>query len=139
MIFYGEKQKILHRIADTLFKFFAFLHKKSFFRNYLNNLTTVPKVKAWLVKHPRFHMHFTPTGSSWMNLVERFFRDISEDCIREGSFESVSELVKSINAYLEQRNANPKPYRWKAKGADILAKIQRARLTLKNTELCKAI
>jgi transposase len=98
-----------------------------------------PKVKAWLEKHPRFHMHFTPTSSSWMNLVERFFRDISEDCIREGSFESVGELVKAINAYLDNRNSQPKPYRWKAKGADILAKIHRARLALHNTELCKDI
>jgi transposase len=98
-----------------------------------------PKVRQWLAAHSRFHMHFTPTGSSWMNLVERFFRDISEDCIREGSFQSVSELVLSINAYLAHRNANPKPYRWKAKGADILAKIHRARIALQDTELCKAI
>jgi transposase len=84
-------------------------------------------VKQWLIKHPRFVMHFTPTGSSWMNLVERFFRDLTEDVVREGSFISVRELVKAIEQYLAARNADPKPYRWKAKGEEILAKIQRAK------------
>lgn len=86
-----------------------------------------PKVKAWLARHPRFHMHFVPTSSSWMNLVERFFRDLTEDAVREGSFGSVRELVAAIEAYLVERNLNPKPYRWKAKGEEILAKIRRAR------------
>jgi transposase len=86
-----------------------------------------PKVKAWLARHPRFHMHFVPTSSSWLNLVERFFRDLSEDAVREGSFSSVRELVRAIETYLAERNLNPKPYRWKAKGEEILAKIQRAR------------
>lgn len=90
-------------------------------------------VKQWLGKHPRFRMHFTPTGSSWMNLVERFFRDLTEDVVREGSFGSVGELVRSIEQYLAARNADPKPYRWKAKGEEILAKIQRAREVLKQT------
>ncbi|HRY48638.1 MAG TPA: IS630 family transposase [Candidatus Paceibacterota bacterium] len=85
-------------------------------------------VKAWLArKQERFHVHFTPTGSSWMNLVERFFRDITQDVIREGSFESVRELSEAIITYLADRNEHPKPYRWKAKGEEILAKIQRAR------------
>lgn len=88
-------------------------------------------VKQWLAKHPRFRMHFTPTGSSWMNLVERFFRDLTEDVVREGSFGSVGELVRSIEQYLAARNADPKPYRWKAKGEQILAKIHRARAVLK--------
>jgi transposase len=90
-------------------------------------------VKQWLTKHPRFLMHFTPTGSSWMNLVERFFRDLTEDVVREGSFGSVRELVGSIEQYLAARNADPKPYRWKAKGEAILAKIQRAREVLKQS------
>jgi transposase len=90
-------------------------------------------VKQWLAKHPRFIMHFTPTGSSWMNLVERFFRDLTEDVVREGSFGSVRELVRAIEQYLAGRNADPKPYRWKAKGAEILAKIQRARQALEQT------
>ena len=86
-----------------------------------------PKVKAWLSRHSRFHMHFVPTSSSWLNLVERFFRDLSEDAVREGSFSSVGELVRAIESYLAERNLNPKPYRWRAKGEEILAKIQRAR------------
>lgn len=89
-----------------------------------------PEVKAWLARHPRFTMHFTPTSSSWLNLVERFFADLTADVIRSGSFGSVTELVRDINAYLAERNANPKPYRWKAKGAEILEKIKRARATL---------
>jgi transposase len=86
-----------------------------------------PEVKQWLAKHPRFHMHFVPTSSSWLNLVERFFRDLSEEAISEGSFSSVRDLTLAIEIYLAQRNLEPKPYRWRAKGADILAKIQRAR------------
>src|SRR5580658_4558789 len=64
-------------------------------------------VKQWLAKHPRFVTHFTPTGSSWMNLVERFFRDLTEDVVREGSFSSVPELVRAMNQYLAARNADP--------------------------------
>lgn len=86
-----------------------------------------PKVRRWLARHPRLHVHFTPTSSSWMNLVERFFRDLTVDAVRDGSFTSVKELVDAINAYLAQRNLAPRPYRWRAKGEEILAKIQRAR------------
>jgi len=92
------------------------------------------KVKAWLKTHPRFKMHFTPTSSSWLNLIERFFADLTGDVIRAGSFASVAELVRDINAYLAERNANPKPYRWKAEGAEILAKINRARAALSKAE-----
>lgn len=87
------------------------------------------KVKEWLSKHPRFHMHFTPTSSSWMNMVERFFRDLT-DVIREGSFASAKELADSILAYLADHNLSPKRYTWKAKGEDILRKIQAARTAL---------
>ena len=89
-----------------------------------------PKVRAWLDKRPRFKMHFTPTSSSWLNLVERFFADLTGDVIRAGSFASVNELVRDIKAYLAQRNAEPKPYVWRAEGAEILAKIRRARAAL---------
>lgn len=106
------KELTIHLIAD----------------NYCTHKNEV--VKEWLAKHPRFIMHFTPTGSSWMNLVERFFRDLTEDVVREGSFGSVPELVCAMNHYLAERNADPKPYRWKAKGEEILAKIQRAREAL---------
>src|SRR3954452_2406246 len=89
-----------------------------------------PKVRAWLEKHPRFTMHFTPTSSSWLNLVERFFADLTSDVIRSGSFCSVNELVRDIKAYLAERNADPRLYVWRAEGADILAKIKRARVAL---------
>jgi len=72
-------------------------------------------------------MHFTPTSSSWMNMVERFFRDLTEDAIRDGSFISVPELVEQITAYIADRNLSPTPYVWKKKGEEILAKINRAR------------
>jgi transposase len=85
------------------------------------------KVKAWLRKRPRFHVHFTPTSSSWMNLVERFFGELTEDVVREGSFTSVRELERDIEQYLAERNLNPKPYRWRAEGEQILRKIKRAR------------
>ena len=99
-----------------------------------------PKVKSWMrwrnrrqhkaCGRDRIVLHFIPTSSSWMNLVERFFRDLTEDVVREGSFASVQELVQSITDYLAERNLSPKRYVWKAKGAEILAKIQRARETL---------
>lgn len=92
-----------------------------------------PEVKAWLAKHPRFHLHFTPTSSSWLNLVERFFRDLT-DVITEGSFTSVRELADTISAFLADRNANPKRYVWTAKGEDILRRIQSAREVLQNSK-----
>lgn len=84
-----------------------------------------PEVKAWLTKQPRFHMHFTPTSASWLNLVERFFRDLT-DRIADGSFASVKELADTIIAFLAERNQNPKRYVWKASGEEILRKIRRA-------------
>ena len=88
------------------------------------------KVQAWLQRHKRFHMHFTPTSSSWLNLVERFFADLTEDCVRAGSFTSVMELTDAITIYLAERNKHPQPYRWKASGQAILEKIHRARQAL---------
>jgi transposase len=88
-----------------------------------------PKVKAWLAKHPRFHMHFTPTSSSWLNLVERFFRDLT-DFITEKSFASLGELSDAIIGFLAERNANARRYVWQAKGEDILRKIAAAKVTL---------
>lgn len=87
-------------------------------------------VRRWLARHPRFHLHFTPTSSSWLNLVERFFGELTEDVIREGSFASVRALVADIESYLTERNLHPKPYKWKAQGEEILRKIQRARQAL---------
>ena len=85
------------------------------------------KVKQWVEKHPRFHIHYTPTGSSWMNLVERFFADLTNDVVRDGSFTSVGQLVRDIESYLADRNLNPKRYQWKAEGEEILRKIQKAK------------
>jgi transposase len=93
-----------------------------------------PNVLAWLARHPRFKSHFTPTSSSWMNLVERFFADLTADVIRAGSFGSVAELVGDIKAYLNDRNQNPRPYTWKAEGAAILEKIKRARAALEKAK-----
>jgi transposase len=87
------------------------------------------KVKAWLAKHPRFHMHFTPTSSSWLNLVERFFRDLT-DFITEKSFASVGELSGAIIGFLAERNTNTRRYVWQAKGEEILRKITIARQKL---------
>jgi len=85
-----------------------------------------PEVKAWLAKQPRFHMHSTATSSSWLNLVERFFRDLTGR-IAAGSFASAKELADTIIAYLAGRDRHPQRYVWKAKGEDILRKIQSAR------------
>jgi transposase len=87
-------------------------------------------VRRWLGKHSRFKLHFTPTSSSWMNLVERFFADITSECIREGSFRNVRELAQDIELYMAQRNLKPKRYSWKASGEAILRKIDRARRKL---------
>ncbi len=89
-----------------------------------------PTVRAWLAKQPRLHMHLTPTSSSWLNLAERFFADLTGDVVRAGSFTSVNELVRDIKAYLAVRNADAKPSLWRAAGAEILAKIKRARVAL---------
>lgn len=88
------------------------------------------KVQAWLERHPRFHMCYTPSSSSWLNLVERFFADLTEDCVRAGSFASVKELTDAITSHLAERNENPRPYQWKASGREILEKIHRARQAL---------
>lgn len=89
-----------------------------------------PKVKRWLARHPRFHIHFTPTSSSWLNLVERWFRNLTDKRIRRGTFRSVPELVKAIEEYVEHHNDNAKAFAWTAKPEDIIAKVHRARQAL---------
>jgi transposase len=91
-----------------------------------------PTVKAWLKRHPRFHMHFTPTSASWLNQVERFFGLITEDRIRRGVFKSVTELEAAIQDYLEHHNADPKPFVWTAAAGDILKKVARGRQALES-------
>ncbi len=103
------------------------------------------KVKSWATWHNRRHrkahgvdriaLHFTPTSSSWMNLVERFFRDLTVDVVRDGSFASVAELVEAINAYLAAHNLDSKRYVWRKSGERILASIQRARQALAATNV----
>ena len=85
-----------------------------------------PKVKEWLEKHSRFHIHFTPTSASWLNRVERFFRSISTDCLKRGVFRSVPDLIAAIEEYIAMHNQNPKPFVWTAKAKDILHKVIRA-------------
>lgn len=89
-----------------------------------------PAVKAWLSKHPRFHMHFTPTSASWLNMVERFFRDLTHNRLRRDSFASVDQLITAIDNYLAKQNREPKPFIWTAKASDILEKVKRARAAL---------
>ena len=89
-----------------------------------------PDVKSWLVKHPRFHLHFIPTSSSWLNLVERWFREITDKAIRRGVFGSVPDLIAAIEAYLNANNADPRPFVWTASADAILDKVRHGRVTL---------
>jgi len=87
-------------------------------------------VKRWLAKHPRFHLHFTPTASSWLNLVERWFGMLTDKAIRRGVFHSVPELINAIETYLQANNESPEPFVWTATAEQILTKVQRGRVTL---------
>jgi transposase len=82
-----------------------------------------PNVKRWLKKHPRFHLHFTPTSSSWLNLIERWFAEITRKRIRRGVFRSVPELIAAIKEFIEINNQNPKPFTWTKKVDEILEKV----------------
>jgi transposase len=90
------------------------------------------KVHRWIQRHPRFHVHFTPTSSSWLNLVERFFRARTSDRLQRGVFRSVQELVAAIEAYILHPNTEPKPFIWTKRASDIRAKVMRARNALHN-------
>jgi transposase len=89
-------------------------------------------VRRWLTRHPRFHLHFTPTSSSWLNMVERFFRDLTQRRLRRGVFRDVEELIMAIGDYVDQHNERPKPFIWTASANDILAKVARARTAQDN-------
>ena len=102
------KDKTLHLIAD----------------NYATHKH--PKVQQWLAKNPRFNMHFTPTSASWLNMVERFFRDITDKRLRRGVLTSVAELTAAIDEYVAHHNTNPKPFIWTKTARDILQKVIRA-------------
>lgn len=89
-----------------------------------------PKVKSWLKRNPRFHIHFIPTSSSWLNVIERWFRDITHHRIRNGVFKSVEQLEQAIRDYIDHHNANPTSFVWTKKTEDILEKVARARASL---------
>lgn len=110
------KDKTLHLIAD----------------NYATHKH--PKVQEWLDKHPRFHMHFTPTSASWLNMVERFFRDITTDRLRRGVFTSVAELEAAIQEYVAHHNKDPKPFIWTKSARDILQKVIKANSRLSSKQ-----
>jgi len=89
-----------------------------------------PKVLAWLAKHPRFHVHFTPTSSSWLNLIERWFRDLTQRRLRRGTFRSVEQLQQAIQDYVDHHNQDPQGFRWTKSADQILSKVTRARAAL---------
>ncbi len=89
-----------------------------------------PKVQAWLERHPRVHFHFLPTSSSWLNLVERFFRELSQRQLKRLAVSSVRELIDAITGYIDHRNRDPRPFVWTASVSDILAKVQKGNRTL---------
>ncbi len=91
--------------------------------NYQTHKT--PQVKRWFLRHPRYHVHFTPTSASWMNLIERFFAEITQKRIRRGTFKSVTHLEAAIREYLNHHNENPKPFVWTADADLIFSKIER--------------
>ena len=98
--------------------------------NYATHKT--PGVKRWIKAHPRFHLHFIPTSASWLNMVERFFAEITRDRIRRGAFKSVAELTSAIMDYLENHNANPKPFTWTKSAGQILEKVAKAKQALES-------
>ena len=85
-----------------------------------------PKVRAWLERHPRWTFHFTPTSASWLNAVENFFSKITRQRIRRGAFHSLVDLQAAINRYLDEHNADPRPFTWTVTPAAILAKLDQA-------------
>ena len=93
-----------------------------------------PAVRAWLKKHPRFVLHFVPTSSSWLNLVERWFGELSSQCIRRGAFFSVDDLKKAIQQFLDAWNEHPKPFVWTATVESIMEKLSRCRQTLEKIQ-----
>ena len=88
------------------------------------------KVKRWLKRHPRFHVHFIPTSSSWLNIVEGFFRNLDQKRLKRGVFQNVPGLIQAIMDYTEGHNRDPKPIRWTAAVDSILEKVGRARAKL---------
>jgi len=97
------------------------------------------KVKAWLKRHRRFHFHFTPTSASWLNMVERFFRNLTVNTIREGAFQNVKDLIRTIESHITHHDKNHKPFIWTATATDILEKVKRGRENILNMQSdCRA-
>ena len=100
----------------------------------LDNLSahSTPEIKKWLAHRDRrrWHLHFTPTSSSWLNLIERWFKELTDRRLRRGTFTSVADLTEAITTWAEHWNTDPKPFIWKATAEDIIAKVQRGRDTL---------
>jgi transposase len=92
-----------------------------------------PAVQRWAARHRRFHFHFAPTRGSWLHMVERFFRDLTENQLRRGVFTSVQALQARIFAYIEEHNRQPKPMIWTAKANETLEKVKRAKANLNNS------
>ena len=93
-----------------------------------------PRVKRWLARHKRFHVHFTPTSASWLNMIERFFRDLTQNRLKRGVFRDLEELIMAVETYIDRHNLNPKPFIWTASANDILQKVTRARKALHITQ-----
>ncbi len=93
-----------------------------------------PRVQRWLKRHPRFQIHFTPTSSSWLNMIERFFRDLTQHRLRRGVFRDVVDLITAIDEYVDRHNEQPKPFIWTASANDILEKVKRSRRALDNIQ-----
>ena len=117
-----------HRHEEFL-KFLQMIHRSTPRRRDLHLILdnygthTHPIIKEWLVKHPRFHLHFTPTSASWLNMIERWFGELTRKRIRRGTFASVAELIRAISEYIQIHNQEPKPFVWVKKVDQILAKI----------------
>jgi transposase len=92
------------------------------------------KVRTWLEKHPRFHLHFIPTSSSWLNLVERWFAELTNKAVRRGSFQSVPGLIEKIMEFIESHNEHAKAFVWTATAEDILAKVEKCRKRLEEVK-----
>ena len=96
----------------------------------MTSRTIPPREIRWLKRHPRFHLHFTPTSSSWLNMVERWFGEITQKRIRRGTFKSVNDLLAAISEYLDEYNRAPKRFEWTKNADMILAKIERCKAAL---------
>ena len=88
-----------------------------------------PEVTKWLAAHPRYHVHFTPTSSSWLNQIERWFAEITRKRIRRGTFRSVLQLIKAIHDYIPIYNRNPRPFQWVATASRIIRKVNKYKVT----------